>query len=153
MAAVPSIGRASGVSAPPAAREADTTRTLYERYHQQIYSFCLHQLGNREEAEDAVQGTFLNAFRGLKRGITPEHESAWLFKIASNVCLTRRRASFRRGRVERAADLDQYQDVIPGGTRHHDELWGLNDALAAMPEQQRTAILLREWQGLSYKEI
>ncbi len=153
MAAVPSIGRAAGVSAPPVAREADATRSLYERYHNQVYSFCLHQLGNREEAEDAVQGTFLNAFRGFKRGIEPQHESAWLFKIAANVCLTRRRASYRRGRVEWATDLQEYQDVIPGAARHTDELWGLDDALAAMPEQQRTAILLREWQGLSYKEI
>lgn len=152
LAAVPSIGRATGVS-PSRAPEADATRALYERYHRQLYSFCLHQLGNREEAEDAVQGTFLNAFRGLKRGIEPQHESAWLFKIAANVCLTRRRASSRRGRVESATDLQEYQDIIPGATRQTDELWGLNEALAAMPEQQRTAILLREWQGLSYKEI
>lgn len=153
MAAVPSIGRATQVQPRPAAPEADATRALYERYHRQIFSFCLHQLGNREEAEDAVQGTFLNAFRGLKSGIVPEHESAWVFKIASNVCMTRRRASFRRGRVESASDLQAFQDVIPGPKGPGDELMGLSEALHAMPDQQRTAILLREWQGLSYREI
>ena len=74
MAAVPSIGRADR-----AAPEADLTRALYERYSAQIFRYCLHQLGSREDAEDAVQSTFLNAFRGIKRGIVPELESAWLF--------------------------------------------------------------------------
>ena len=88
----------------PARRpEADATRDLYERYARQIYAYCLHQLGNREEAEDAMQSTFLNAFRGFKRGVDPEFESAWLYKIAQNVCLTRQRSSSRRRRVERPA--------------------------------------------------
>jgi RNA polymerase sigma factor (sigma-70 family) len=91
LVAVPSIGRASEVTPRRAAPEADATRELYERYARQIYSYCLHQLGNREEAEDATQSTFLNAFRGFKRGVDPEFESAWLYKIAQNVCLTRQR--------------------------------------------------------------
>lgn len=76
MVAVPSIGRATQVTPRRGAPEADATRALYERYARQIHAYCLHQLGNREEAEDAVQSTFLNAFRGLKRGIDPEFESA-----------------------------------------------------------------------------
>jgi len=90
VAAVPSIGRATRVERPSvdgAAAAAD----LYKRYSPQIFGYCLHQLGSREEAEDAVQTTFMNAFRGLQRGIVPELESAWLFKIAHNVCLSRRR--------------------------------------------------------------
>ena len=96
MAAAPSRGRASRVEAIPA--EAVATRALYERYAAQIHRYCFHQLGSREEAEDAVQSTFLNAFRGIKRGIVPELESAWLFKIAHNVCLSRRRSSWRARR-------------------------------------------------------
>src|SRR3954454_8263694 len=78
VAAVPSLGRAHTVEAVPAP-EADLTRALYERYAEPIFRYCLHQLGSWEEAEDAVQSTFLNAFRGIKRGIVPELESAWLF--------------------------------------------------------------------------
>jgi RNA polymerase sigma-70 factor (ECF subfamily) len=135
------------------APEADATRDLYERYARQIHAYCLHQLGNREEAEDAVQSTFLNAFRGLKRGIDPEFESAWLYKIAENVCLTRQRSSFRRRRVESPGDLSALQDVLPAQEIDNDELIGLPEALEEMPDQQRRALLLREWQGLSYKEI
>jgi len=142
MAAVPHQGPA-GVS----------TGTLYERYARQILAYCLQELGSREEAEDAAQTTFLNAFRSLQRGVVPEFESAWLYTIARNVCLTRRRSSSRRRRVEAAADLDTLQDAIPARLVDADELIGLPHALAALPETQRRALLLREWQGLSYREI
>src|SRR5258708_25145843 len=112
MDAGPSIGRANRVQ-PAAATEADLTRALYEEYANQIFRYCLHQLGSREEAEDAVQSTFLNAFRGIKRGVVPELESAWLFKIAHNVCLSRRRSSWRRGRVESPADVEVVEELAP----------------------------------------
>jgi RNA polymerase sigma factor (sigma-70 family) len=153
LAAVPSIGRAVGVEPRVAAREADVTHALYERHARQIYNYCLHQLSSREEAEDAVQTTFMNAFRGLKRGVVPEAEQAWLFKIAENVCLSRRRSSWRRGRVESPNDFEVLQEIVPSRGSRSDELIGLEDALEAMPENQRRAILLREWQGLSYREI
>ena len=153
MVAVPSIGRATEVTPRRRAPEADATRDLYERYARQIHSYCLHQLGSREEAEDAVQSTFLNAFRGLKRGVDPEFESAWLYKIAENVCLTRQRSSYRRRRIESPGDLDAMQDILPSHESDNDALIGLPAALEGMPEQQRRALLLREWQGLSYREI
>jgi RNA polymerase sigma factor (sigma-70 family) len=147
LSAVPFIGEV-GI-----APEADLTRTLYERHAAQIYRFCFHRLGTREEAEDAVQSTFLNAFRGIKGGVVPDSEAAWLFKIAHNVCLTRRRSSWRRGRVESAADFEVVEELVPAPPRRADELIGLQDVLERLPEQQRRAILLREWQGLSYREI
>jgi len=153
LAAAPSIGRASAVEAPAPARGAELTGALYERYSGQIYGFCLHKLGSREEAEDAVQTTFLNAFRGIARGVEPQAESAWLFKIAENVCLSRHRSAFRRRRVESPSDLEALQDVLPGHEPEKDELHGLERVLERMPETQRRAILLREWQGLSYREI
>jgi RNA polymerase sigma factor (sigma-70 family) len=152
VAAVPSIGRATRVER-PTSRGAAAAADLYERYSGQIYGYCLHQLGSREEAEDAVQTTFMNAFRGLERGIVPELESAWLFKIAHNVCLSRRRSSWRRGRVEAPNNFEVLQEIIPGREQVADELIRLQEVLEEMPENQRRAILLREWQGLTYREI
>ena len=152
MAAVPSIGRASRVEG-ATAPEADVTRALYEEYANQVFRYCLHQLGSREEAEDAVQSTFLNAFRGIKRGVVPELEAAWLFKIAHNVCLSRRRSAWRRGRIESPADFEVIEELTPAPSRRADELIGLQEVLERLPETQRRAILLREWQGLSYREI
>jgi RNA polymerase sigma factor (sigma-70 family) len=152
VAAEPSIGRATRVER-PFAPGADAAGDLYERYAAQIHGYCLHQLGSREEAEDAVQTTFMNAFRGLSRGIVPELESAWLFAIAHNVCLSRRRSSWRRGKIEAPNNFEVLQEVIPGREQVSDELIGLQDVLEGMPENQRRAILLREWQGLTYREI
>jgi RNA polymerase sigma factor (sigma-70 family) len=153
MAAVPSTGRAdtAQTTAPP---EAEATRDLYERYSRQIYGYCLSALGSPEEADDAVQSTFLNVFRSLQRGIVPKQEAAWLYRIARNVCLTRRRSSRRRGRVESPVDFALVEAVAPAQDREAaPELLGVRDALEHMPEMQRRAILLREWQGLSYREI
>jgi RNA polymerase sigma factor (sigma-70 family) len=153
LAAVPSRGRASLVERSPVAPQAAATKGLYERHAAKLQSYCLQQLGSREEAEDAVQTTYMNAFRALGRGVVPEAESAWLFKIAENVCLSRRRSSWRRGRIESPSDFELIEEIVPGPSRQTDELIGIEDALASMPEQQRRAILLREWQGLSYREI
>jgi RNA polymerase sigma-70 factor (ECF subfamily) len=143
-------------AAPQLARSeaAEATRDLYERYSEPIFRFCLAQLESREEAEDALQSTFLNAFRGLKRGTRPASESAWLYKIAHNICLTRRRSTLRRGRVETANDLDVFEAIVPApAPAGVEELIALGEALESMPKSQRRAILLREWRGLSYREI
>src|SRR5204863_5984206 len=126
---------------------------LYEEYSGRIFGFCLRRLPNREEAEDAVQHTFMNAFRGLQRGVVPRSESAWLFKIAENVCRERQRSAWRRGRLELVQDPDDMASLAAAPIRSHDELAGLRDALGELPPNQQRAILLREWQGLSYKEI
>ena len=129
-------------------------QSLYDRFGRQIYGYCLQRLRSPEEAEDAVQTTFMNAFRGLKRGTVPQAEQAWLFAIAQNVCFARNSSSWKRSRFESAGDFDTIQEVVPSRqSERGDELIGLEDALAAMPENQRRAILLREWQGLSYREI
>jgi len=126
---------------------------LFNEHHRRIYLYCLRQLGSPEEADDAVQATYLNACRSLKDGFEPEAAQAWLFKVAHNVCLTRQRSSYRRARVERPQDLQAVQDTIAAPEASGDELFGLDEALAGLPEQQRNAILLREWQGLSYREV
>ncbi len=135
---------------------ANATHDLYRQYGKQIYAYCLHQLRSREEAEDAVQTTFLNAFRGLQRGTTTRFEQAWLYKIAQNVCIARRSSSGRRLRLEAPDDFEVIEEVVPsagGSAADTLELMGLDEALERMPESQRRAILLREWQGLSYREI
>jgi RNA polymerase sigma factor (sigma-70 family) len=148
MSALPSLDRRERPVAGAEAAEA-----LYERYRSRIFAFCLSRLGNREEAEDATQTTFLNAFRSLHGGLVPRFELAWLFRIADNVCRDWRKSAWRRGRVETTRDLQELQDVVTAPERRSDGLVGLDTALAGMPDRQRQAILLREWQGLSYDEI
>ncbi len=136
-----------------AAGEDLAAARLYEQYGDRIYRYCLARLRSREEAEDAVQSAFLRVYQALRKGQVPQWEEAWLFKIAQNVCLSRYAANRRRADVELTQDLDAIEYALPAREHRGDELFGLPDALAGLPPNLRTAILLREWQGLSYAEI
>jgi RNA polymerase sigma-70 factor (ECF subfamily) len=131
----------------------DRAEELFTEHSRRIYAYCLRQLGSREEAEDAVQATYLNACRSLLSGFEPDVAQAWLYKVAQNVCLTKQRSSWRRRRVERPGDLQEIEEFAAAPRDPGDELLGIGDALASLPEQQRRAILLREWKGLSYREV
>jgi RNA polymerase sigma-70 factor, ECF subfamily len=131
----------------------DRAEELFHEHSRRIYAYCLRRLGSPEEAEDAVQATYLNACRSLLSGFEPKVAQAWLYKVAHNVCLTKQRSYRRRSRVERPEDIQSIEGFIAAPEEHGDELLGIEDALAGLPEQQRRAILLREWQGLSYREV
>ncbi len=136
------------------ARVDAAARALYEHYHHRILRYCLHRLRSNEEAEDAAQTAFLYAFMGLRRGVRPEFEVAWLYKIAENVCRTRLRSHVRRGQFETGGDVFQLQDLLPAAEQVRDEkVDALPEILASMPASQRRALLLREVRGLSYREI
>jgi RNA polymerase sigma-70 factor (ECF subfamily) len=152
LAAITSVDRASGFEAFELPVESGAA-ALYERHAGRVFGYCLSRLSQREDAEDAVQTTFLHAVRSLRRGVVPLVESAWLIGIARNVCRARWEAAGRESRLESVCDpveLDQ-GNADPRG--RHDELIGLEEALTRLPEQQRRAVLLRDWRGLSYDEV
>jgi RNA polymerase sigma factor (sigma-70 family) len=126
---------------------------LYDRYYGNVYRYALSQLRSAQDAEDAAQNTFLRAFAAMQKGVVPENEVAWLFKIAHNVCASSKLAWLRRRRVETPRDLELLPTEPEALEPPREELAGLDDALAAMPPRLREAFLLREWQGLSYAEI
>jgi RNA polymerase sigma-70 factor (ECF subfamily) len=133
---------------------AELTRYLYEKYGQRVFTFCYSRLRNREEAQDAVQSTFVYVMRALQRGVEPDFELAWLLKIAFNVCRGTRRSTGRVAAVTQT--VEDIDDLVgrPASTYESSErLTALRTALAHLPENQRRGILLREWQGLSYAEI
>lgn len=134
----------------PGGSSSERAERLFNTYARQVFAFCLFRLGDRQDAEDALQSTFLNVFRALDRGVEPYAEAAWLFKIAQNVCLTRRRSAVRRRRLESPAPLD---GSIPSPERDHESLVDLAGAIHGLPLRQRRALVLREWQGLEYAEI
>jgi RNA polymerase sigma factor (sigma-70 family) len=145
-----------GAGARAANEPAERTRELYERYGQRVFTFCYTRLRNREEAQDAAQTTFIYAMRALARGVEPEFELAWLLKIAFNVCrATRRSARWRTSLTSEGAEaVDELPDVSAADdVERSASLEGLRAALRSLPESQQRAILLREWQGLSYAEI
>jgi RNA polymerase sigma-70 factor, ECF subfamily len=148
MAVAPEASRVALASAATA-----TAEQLFQEHSDWIYGYCLRVLRSPEEAEDALQTTYLNACRSLNRGTRPLVGSAWLLRIAQNVCFARLRSSGRRDRLERTQDIAILEETVAAPERPRDDLIGLTDALCRMPERQREAILLREWQGLSYREV
>jgi RNA polymerase sigma factor (sigma-70 family) len=153
MAAAPEHGRATQVE-PLAARAGSlAVADLFEEYSRRVYAHCLHRLRSPEDAEDAVQATYLSACRHLMRGFEPQAAQAWLLKVAENECISRLRSESRRARLQSGHDVEMIEETIAAPERAPDELFGIEQALATLPEQQRRAILLREWQGLSYREV
>lgn len=127
---------------------------LYRRHNRAVFRHCLRLLHRREDADDATQTTFIYALLNLRRGVVPEAELPWLYAIAGNACSSQRRTGQRRGLLEQARDLDTLQDVLPTPERRTPATADdFRAALRAMPANQRNALLLREWQGLSYSEI
>jgi len=137
--------------------------TLVERHQSAIYSLCLRLTGAREPAEDATQEAFLSAYRALAR-FNGGNVRSWLFRIAANECKDELR---RRSRKDLALSLDKplageeevRLDVADPGPglqvlAERAELAGLvQQALNALPEDQRAVIVLVDLHGFDYSEV
>ena len=136
------------------ASAAERTADLYARHGQRVYSFCRSRLRNPEEAQDAAQTAFLYALGSLRRGVVPRNELAWLLTIADNVCRSSRRTLGRRLALVANADVEELEAAAPSlNAETREEIAQLRAALEQLPDRQRQAILLREWQGVSYADI
>lgn len=128
-------------------------QALHTEYSQKLFNYTLSILRSREDAEDAVQTTFMNAFGSLQAGRVPRQEASWLFRIAKNVCLNRIRTQQRKpSHTLEGIDVASHRsmDDVYNQRLH---VSALRIALEKLPEQQRKAIVMRELQGASYVEI
>jgi RNA polymerase sigma factor (sigma-70 family) len=122
---------------------------IYDRHHRRILSFCRHMLGSREEAEDAVQQTFISAYHDLASGDREINLKPWLFTIARNRCL-----SMLRARREQAnAELEPSTAGLAEEAQHRADLRELLSDLAELPEEQRAALVLSELGDLSHADV
>src|SRR5262245_12910898 len=138
----------NGVVSPDELDARAEAAALYERYSARIHRFCVRRLGDRDEAADAVQDTFLRAWLALRDGAEVRFPVPWLLTIAENVCVSRFRARLARVTTTELSERSRvgYSDPVS-------EVAGLATALRALPDRQRQALLRREVQGYSYDEI
>jgi RNA polymerase sigma factor (sigma-70 family) len=126
---------------------------LYERHHPSLLAFCRHMLGSREEAEDAVQSTFLAAYHELRGDDSrPIELRPWLYTIARHRCLRILRA--RKPQAE--AEIDRHPVATDGlgeQVQRRDDLRELLGDVAQLPEDQRAALLLAELHAMRHREI
>ena len=129
-----------------------------------VYTLCLRMTGNREDALDLAQETFLNAWRGLPRFQGESSFATWIYRLASNVCIDFLRKEKRRRSLSMTVSLDgeegERQAELPDERdtpERHLERAELRRAVARgldrLSPEHRQALVLRELQGLSYAEI
>jgi len=131
----------------------DAFRVLVERHSKSVFRLAYRMTGNEQDAEDVVQESFLRAYRQLHRYESRASFATWVYRIAANYSLDLIRA---RKTVESETVLDNLRESSPGPDRlvisgRMQET--VDRALETLSQQERTAFILRHFEGLSIDEI
>ena len=142
--------------------DLDCFNQLVKRWERPIYALAFRTLGREEEARDVVQEAFLRAFRGLKGFRGQAKFSSWLYRITLNLCRDWIRRERRAPVVQLAEGVDPIEvaDERMAPTESVEDLVARQEmseavarAMSELPEEQRIAILLKEFHGLTFQEI
>ncbi len=148
-----------------AAGDESAFSILFSSYRKKVINYCYRFCGDRSLAEDLAQEVFLRVYRGASRYRPEARFSTWLFKIATNVCINAFRDKKRRAIM---VSINQPIETKNGEMRREIEdpdppaidcmlererQKQLQQAIAALPPQQRAALLLRIEFDFSYAEI
>jgi RNA polymerase sigma-70 factor (ECF subfamily) len=134
---------------------------LVERYQGKIYNLAYRLLGNADDASDLTQEAFCRAYAKLSEFRGEAAFGTWLYRIANNLCLDELRRRQRRAVVSLSDEENRrYLQNVPGENpgaaelcAHRAVLARLHEVIATLPPDQRTVLVLRDIQGLSYEEI
>jgi RNA polymerase sigma-70 factor, ECF subfamily len=141
--------------------DLDSFNQLVLRWERPIYALAYRVIGREEDARDVCQETFLRAFRALNGFKGQAKFSSWLYRIALNLC----RDWIRRERRAPVAQAPEGVDIVElaGESTPSESIEDLvarreigravARAMAELPEEQRTAIILKEYHGLTFQEI
>ena len=131
--------------------------SLYNRYKDAVYAFCVKMLLNRELAQDVMQDTFLRIYENRERLLNTDSFKAWLFTIARNQCLNQLRRSNWQIPLDPEmilpADLPGAKSTPVFDLEKSEKIRLVNRFLAELKPDYREVIILREYQNLSYEEI
>lgn len=129
----------------------DAYATLVRRYRDLCFRFALRQMGNRDDAEDALQEALVRAYRGLAQCRERDRFGAWLYTIVVNECRTR---ATRRARRERRIGGEVTEDFAdPAAVSDPAVSDEIAYALGQLAPEQREAFLLKYVEELSYEEM
>ncbi len=126
---------------------------LMGRYHSRILGFTRHMLGSREDAEDVTQESFAAAYSAMMADERPINVKPWLYRIARNRSLNHMRRQKAVGVEDFDLHVADHGRTTADEAGQREELRQLMGDVQALPESQRTALLLREIDALSYDQI
>lgn len=133
---------------------------IVRRWERRIYALAYGILGREDEARDAAQETFVAAFRNLPNFRGEAKVSSWLHRIAVNQCVTRQRRAKVRGEISFEAEQEagRAQFASPHGspanaTEAGQRAEAVRRAVAALPQELREVVVLKEFEDLTFQEI
>ena len=136
---------------------------LVKQHQDFVLNVCFRFLGNREDAQDATQEVFIKVYFAMQQYAPNAKISTWIYRIAVNYCLNYKRSQKRKKQFFSFSTLQKEKENVemvadtnndPEQNLHDAEKQKLvQQALAKLNDEQRTAIILHRYQGQSYKEI
>ncbi|MHB8792201.1 MAG: RNA polymerase sigma factor [Thermoleophilia bacterium] len=147
---------------------ADALEDLMSRYESRVYSLAYRMLGNKEDAEDVLQDTFLNVVRSIGGFKSRSSFSTWLYRVAANAALTKLRQKSRREKsegefldevysVKEAAHssiaLVDWSDGPAQKLLNEEARLVMDEAVAELPDKYRVVFVLRDVEGMSAAEV
>ncbi len=144
------------------AGDTDSFNQLILRWERPIYALAYRQIGREDDARDVCQEAFLRAFRALPGFKGQAKFSSWLYRITLNLCRDwmrrQRRAPFVQ--VPEGVDVSDLAAAEASPSESIEDVIGRKDlgrhvarAMQTLPDEQRSAILLKEYHGLTFQEI
>jgi RNA polymerase sigma-70 factor, ECF subfamily len=141
--------------------DAESFNQLILRWERPIYALAYRTIGREEDARDVCQETFLRAFRALPAFRGQAKFSSWLYRIALNLCRDWMRRERRAPMIQAPDGVDlmdlaasvEPSEPIEDLVARKDLAKLVERAMARLPEEQRTAIVLKEYHGLTFQEI
>jgi len=141
--------------------DSESFNELVLRWERPIYALAYRTIGREEDARDVCQETFLRAFRALPGFRGQAKFSSWLYRIALNLCRDWIRRERRAPIVQPPEDVDVMElaaasepsESIEDLVARKDLSRAVERAMALLPDEQRTAIVLKEYHGLTFQEI
>jgi len=139
----------------------DSFNELIRRWERPIYALAYRQIGREEDARDVCQETFLRAYRALGGFRGQAKFSSWLYRIAINLCRDWMRRERRTPVMQAPEDVDLMElaaarepaESIEDRIARNDLSRAVERAMAVLPDEQRAAIVLKEYHGLTFQEI
>ena len=144
--------------------DAEAFEVLVKTHQDRVYDFCVRMLTDREEAFDLTQEIFISVHKHLDKFRADAKLTTWIYRIARNHCLNRLKYLKRRGRGRsdeygESNELSITESLGGGPQQPDDAVQGKNDralvhrAIQELDEDQRSLVVLRDVEGLSYEEI